>query len=194
MNVGPKGASGIHARESSATTSTSKALGSLWAAGRSEIAMAREKAKDTGTVAVSRRAHFDYELGDKYEAGLSLIGSEARSLRIHGADITSAWVTIDPRGEAWVKDMRIPVLQHAAFGHEEKRARKLLLKREEIERLRGSTEREGMTLVVTKCYFKDGRAKLEVALGHGRKRHDKRQAIRERDSEREARQAMRRGR
>lgn len=156
--------------------------------------MAREKAKDTGTVAVSRRAHFDYELGDKFEAGLSLIGSEARSLRIHGADITSAWVSIDQRGEAWVREMRIPLLQHAAFGHEEKRTRKLLLKREEIERLRGSIEREGMTLVVTRCYFKDGRAKLEIALGRGRKSHDKRQAIRERFSEREARQAMRRGR
>ena len=156
--------------------------------------MAQVKAQDSGTVAVNRRAHFDYELGDRYEAGLSLIGSEARSLRVNGGDISSAWVNIDRHGEAWVQDMRIPVLSHAAFGHEEKRARKLLLKRAEIEHLRGSLDREGMTLVVTRCYFKNGRAKIEIALGQGRKKHDKRQAIRARDSEREARQAMRRGR
>lgn len=154
--------------------------------------MAQEKAKDTGTVAVNRKAHFDYELGEKFEAGLSLIGSEARSLRVHGADVTSAWVDIDRRGEAWVKEMRIPMLQHAAFSHEEKRTRKLLLKKDEIESLRGSIERDGVTLIVTRCYFKNGRGKLEIALAKGRKRHDKRQAIRARDEDREARQAMRR--
>ena len=154
--------------------------------------MAEAKAKNTGTVAVNRKANFDYELGDKYEAGLALIGSEARSLRVHGADVSAAWVDIDRRGEAWVKEMRIPALQHAAFGHEEKRTRKLLLKRQEIETLRGKLEREGMALIVTRCYFKDGRGKLEIALGKGRKRHDKRQAIRGREEEREARQAMRR--
>jgi SsrA-binding protein len=156
--------------------------------------MAKKEAKDTGVVATNRRAHFDFELGDKYEAGLALIGSEARSMRVNGADVSAAWVDIDHRGEAWVREMRVPVLTHAAFGHAEKRARKLLLHREEIERLRGSIEREGMTLIVTRAYFKDGRAKLEFAVAKGRKKHDKRHALRDKESAREARVAMRRAR
>jgi SsrA-binding protein len=145
-------------------------------------------------VAKNRRAHFDYELGDRYEAGLVLIGSEVRSLREQGADVSAAWVDIDRRGEAWVKDMRIPHLQHAAFGHEEKRPRKLLLSRQEIDRLKGAAEREGLTLIVTQLYFKGGRAKLELSLARGRKTHDKRRAIRDREEAHEARIAMRRER
>ncbi len=145
-------------------------------------------------VAKNRRAHFDYELGQSYEAGMCLIGSEVRSLRENGGDLVDAWVDIDFRGEAWVRGMRIPPLKHAAFGHEEKRARKLLLNRTELDRLKGSIERDGMTLVATKCYFKDNRAKLEIALARGRKKHDKRQAIRERDADKEARQAIARAR
>lgn len=156
--------------------------------------MAKPKGKDDTTIATNRRAHYDYELGDKYEAGLSLIGSEARSLRVHGADVSAAWVDIDARGQAWVKDMKIPALSHAAFGHDEKRARRLLLHRQEIERLRGSIEREGMTLIVTRCYYKDNRAKLEFAMARGKKKYDKRVTTRERDADREARQAMRRRR
>jgi SsrA-binding protein len=153
--------------------------------------MAREKATDTGVVAKNRRAGFDYELSDRYEAGLQLIGSEARSLRVNGGDVSTAWVQIDHRGEAWVREMRIPLLPHAAFGHQEKRTRKLLLHRAEIEKLRGTIEREGMTLVVTRVYFKDGRAKLEFAIARGKKQHDKRHSLREKENEREARQAMR---
>lgn len=156
--------------------------------------MAQGKSKDQGVVAANRRAHFDYELGDRYEAGLCLLGSEARSLRVNGADVSAAWVSIDGRGEAHVKEMRIPVLNHAAFGHQEKQTRKLLLHREQIDTIRGLVEREGMTLVVTKCYFKDGRAKLEIAVARGKKKHDKRQALRAKETEKEARSAMRRGR
>ena len=91
--------------------------------------MAADKKHPTGDRIVSknRRASFDYELGDAYEAGLVLIGSEARSLRENTADLTDAWVDIDARNEAWVKGMRVPPLKHAAFGHEERRPRKLLL-------------------------------------------------------------------
>ncbi len=141
----------------------------------------------------NKRASFDYDLGDTFEAGLALIGSEVRSLRINGCNLSDAWVDIE-RDEAWVKGMSIPILKHAAFGHEEKRKRKLLLHREQIERLRGASEREGMTLVVTRCYFKHNRVKLEIALARGKKKHDKRQALREKDAAREAAAAMRRGR
>jgi SsrA-binding protein len=152
------------------------------------------KGKNSDLVATNRRAHFDFELGDKYEAGLSLLGSEARSMRVNGADVSTAWVEINHQGEAWVREMRVPVLVHAAFAHTEKRPRKLLLHREEIDTLKGAIERDGMTLVVTRCYFKEGRAKLEFAVARGKKMHDKRQTLREKDSAREARQAMRRGR
>jgi len=145
-------------------------------------------------ISKNRRAHFDYELSDFYEAGLALIGSEVRSLRENGADLGDAWVDIDRRSEAWVKGLRIPPLKHAAFGHEERRPRKLLLHREQVDRLRGAVERDGMTLICTKCYFKNNRAKLEIAVARGKKKHDKRQALRTRDANREAEAAMRRGR
>jgi len=143
-------------------------------------------------ISKNRRAHFDYELGERYEAGLVLIGSEARSLREHSADLRDAWVDIDPRNEAWVKGLKIPEMTHAAFGHEEKRPRKLLLHSEQIHKLRGKLEAEGMTLVVTQCYFKQGRVKLEIALARGKKKYDKRRAVKEREATREAQAAIRR--
>ncbi len=142
-------------------------------------------------VAKNRRARFDYELGETTEAGLVLIGSEVRSLREGSADLSDAWVDI-VSGEAWVKGMRIPTLKYAAFGHEEKRARKLLLHKAQIEKLMAAQERDRMALVATKLYFKDGRAKLEVAIAKGKKSHDKRQTLRERDAAKEARDAIRR--
>lgn len=144
-------------------------------------------------VGKNKRAYFDYEVLDTLEAGIVLVGSEVRSLRVNGCDLTDAWVDVEGT-EAWLKGMSIPELQHAAFGHERKRKRKLLLHRAQIEQLRGAKEREGMTLIVTRCYFKDNRAKAEVALARGKKKHDKRQAIRERESAREADAAIRRAR
>jgi len=158
--------------------------------------MVAEKKKGGGDRLISknRRASFNYELGDAYEAGLVLIGSEARSLRENTADLTDAWVDIDARNEAWVKGMRVPPLKHASFGHDERRPRKLLLHREQIDKLRGQVEREGMTLIVTKCYIKSGRAKLEFCIARGKKTHDKRHALRTKMDERDAEAAMRRGR
>jgi SsrA-binding protein len=155
--------------------------------------MAEKQPQGDRLVAKNRRAYFDYSVDSTLEAGLVLIGSEVRSLRVQGCDLSDAWVDVN-RGEAWVKGMKIPVLTHAAFGHEEKRARKLLLKREEIDRLQGASVRDGMTLIVTKCYFKNNRAKIEIALAKGKKKHDKRQSIKTRDASREAAAAMRRGR
>src|SRR5690606_32256478 len=107
----------------------------LPSAGHSGAAMARGKGAvqtGDGLVSKNRRAFFDYEIEDTLEAGLALIGSEVRSLRTHSADLTDAWIDIDRRGEAWVKSMRIPRLQHAAFGHDDERPRKLLLRREQL--------------------------------------------------------------
>jgi SsrA-binding protein len=145
-------------------------------------------------VSKNKRAFFDYEISDTFEAGMVLIGSEVRSLRQHSADLTDAWVDIDQRGEAWVKGMRIPPLVHAAFGHADTRPRKLLMHREQIQRLRGLVERDGMTLIATKCYFKNNHAKIEVAVARGKKKYDKRQALRNKEADREATAAIRRGR
>ncbi len=158
------------------------------------MATPKKKAKDGGDRVISRnrRAHYDYEIGTCYEAGLVLIGSEVRAMRDRAADLTDTWVDIDMRGEAWLKGMRIPELAHAAFAHQEKRPRKLLLHAEQIKTLRNKKEAEGMTIVATQCYFRDGRVKVEVAIARGKKSHDKRQALRERETEREARDAIRR--
>jgi SsrA-binding protein len=157
--------------------------------------MAEQKAhRGDRVVSRNKRATFDYELSDKFEAGLVLIGSEVRSLRDNSADLSDCWVVVDSRSEAWLKGMRIPEMQHAAFAHAEKRDRKLLLHAEEIEKLKAGVEREGMTVVATQCYFKNGRAKVEVALARGKRKYDKRQSIKERDATREARDAIRAGR
>jgi SsrA-binding protein len=145
-------------------------------------------------VSKNKRAFFDYEISDTFEAGMALIGSEVRSLRQHSADLTDAWVDIDQRGQAWVKGMRIPPLVHAAFGHLDTRPRKLLLHREQIDKLRGLVERDGMTLIATKCYFKNNYAKIEVGVAKGKKKYDKRQSIKNREADREATAAIRRGR
>jgi SsrA-binding protein len=165
--------------------------------GKAGAPMSRGKgvsSSGAGHTVHNRRAAFEYELGERYEAGLALIGSEARSLRENAPDLTDAWVDISA-GEAWVKGLRIPRLDHAAFGHEdESRKRKLLLHRKEIEQLGEAVARERMTLVVTKLYFKNGRAKLEVAIGKGKRQYDKRQTLKQRDADREAQAAMRKHR
>ena len=167
--------------------------------GHIRCAMARPKDSSSKiggdrTVAVNRRASHNFELSDRYEAGLVLVGSEVRSLRENGADLSEAWVDVTKLSTALVKGMNIPPLKHALQGHLEKRPRKLLLHANEIERLMGSQRRDGMSLVVTRCYFKGGRAKVEIAVGKGRKQHDKRHAIRDKVEKREARQAVDRGR
>jgi SsrA-binding protein len=141
-------------------------------------------------VAQNRRAAHDFELGKSFEAGLVLVGSEARALRDGPADISEAWVEIQ-RGEAWVRGMRVAPLAHSFLGHDEKRPRKLLLHRSQIQELLGAQDRERMTLVVTKLYFKEGRAKIEVRVARGKKLFDKRQTLRNRDAANEARTAIR---
>ncbi len=155
--------------------------------------MAAKKDIDFGdrVVALNRRARHEYELGDRYEAGMQLIGSEVRALRVHGGDLSDAWVDISKDMQATLKGMRITPLDHAAFGHQDVRPRKLLLHASEIMKLKAAVERERMTIVATRCYFKNGRAKVEIALARGKKSYDKRQAVKERDAKREAYDAIR---
>jgi SsrA-binding protein len=144
----------------------------------------------------NKRATFDYELGERFEAGLVLIGSEVKMLRHGKADLTDAWCSIR-RGEAFLEGVNIPEMSGTAFGHEAKRSRKLLLHAREIEQIQRALQREGMTMTAVRLYFKDGRVKVEIALARGKKSADKRDAMREKDADREARAAMagaRRGR
>ncbi len=148
----------------------------------------KSSADNDRIIATHRRASFDFELGKRFEAGLALQGSEVRALRTGNANLTDAYCSIE-RGELWVRGIDIPILSHAAFGHTAKRARKLLLHRAEIEEIARATERDGMTAVAVKLYFKGGRVKLELALARGKKKGDKRESIKEKDADREARAA-----
>lgn len=149
-----------------------------------------ERAGD-GIVARNRRASFDYELTDRFEAGLVLMGSEVKALRQVTADLSDAYCILR-NGEAFVHGLNIPELQGAAYGHAAKRPRKLLLNRSEIDDLQKQVERQGMTAVATMLYFRGGKAKLEIALAKGKRKVDKRHALKERDADREATAAMRR--
>jgi SsrA-binding protein len=150
----------------------------------------KEKAKPgEQLIARNKRASFDYELGDKYEAGLVLIGSEVKMLRVATADLSDSWCGVQ-RGEAYLNGVNIPTMIGAAFGHENKRSRKLLLHAREIEEIEHAITREGMTVIATRLYFKDGRAKVEIALAKGKKKADKRETMKQKDADREARVAM----
>jgi SsrA-binding protein len=137
-------------------------------------------------VADNRRARFNYELGEAFEAGIALTGSEVKSLRLGKATIGESYA--DARGgELWLINANIPeYVQAGRFNHAPKRPRKLLLHRRQINKLAGAVEREGMTLVPLKLYFNEkGRAKIELALGRGKKLHDKRETEKKRSWERE---------
>ncbi len=160
------------------------------------MASEKEKKQHRGdrVIAKNRRAAFDYELGDKYEAGLVLVGTEVKMLRMATADLSDTWCSVQ-RGEAFLNGMNIPILEGAAFGHaSDKRARKLLLHAREIEEMERAIQREGMTAIATQIYFKEGRVKVEIALARGKKHQDKRQSIKEKDADREAKVAISRGR
>ena len=138
-------------------------------------------------VAVNRRARFDYEIGETFEAGLALTGTEVKSLRTGKATIAESYAHVDRKGEAWLVNANIPeYLAGNRFNHEPKRLRKLLLKQRELAKLAQGIEREGMTIVPLRLYFNArGRAKLQIALGRGKKLHDKREVEKKRDWNRE---------
>ena len=145
-------------------------------------------------VVQNRRARFDYAIEDRYEAGLVLSGSEVKSLRAGNVSLSDAYA--QPRGaELFLLNCRIGEYQPAAyFGHSPLRDRKLLLKREELDRIRGKVEQRGYTLVPLSLYFKAGWAKVELGLARGRTHEDRREVIAERESKREMDRALSRRR
>ncbi len=148
--------------------------------------MAAKAERKLRVVADDRKARFNYQIGETFEAGIALTGTEVKSLRLGRATIAEAYA--DSRGgEIWLVNANIAeYLQGGRFNHAPKRARKLLLHRRQINKLAGAVEREGMTLIPLKLYFNEkGRAKIELALARGKKLHDKREAEKKRSWERE---------
>lgn len=154
--------------------------------------MASKDKKPMRDAAVNRRARFDYEIGQVFEAGIALTGTEVKSLREGKANIGDSFAG-EKGGEMWLFNAYIPeYLQANRFNHETKRPRKLLLHKREIARLMIATEREGMTIVPLKVFFNErGRAKVEIAVARGKKLHDKRETSKKRDWGREKQRLLR---
>ncbi len=141
-------------------------------------------------VAQNRRARHDYTIDDVYEAGLVLTGTEVKSLRQGRCSLTDGFADVRD-GEVWLLGVHIPEYTEGTWtNHAPRRARKLLLHKGEILRLIGKTREGGVSLVPLQLYFSGGRAKVEIALARGRKAHDKRQVLAERDAQKEIRNAM----
>lgn len=142
-------------------------------------------------VAVNRQARHNYFIDESYEAGLMLVGSEVKSLRDGKANLVDSYVRIQ-KGEAFLVNAHISPYPGAnQFNHEPTRPRKLLLHQREIERLTGKTKERGFTLIPLKLYFKNGRAKVEIALARGKKLYDKRDTLKRQNAQREIERSMR---
>ena len=138
-------------------------------------------------VATNRKASFEYFLLERFEAGIALQGSEIKSIRAGQISLAEAYVTVDGR-DAWLVDAHIaPYIQASRMNHSPKRTRRLLLHRKEILELWNAVRQKGVTVIPTRLYLKEGRAKLEIAIARGKQLHDKRNAIAKRDQERELR-------
>lgn len=157
------------------------------------MAGARDNGNNPGKkiIATNRRARHDYGIVDEIECGIVLTGSEVKALREGHVQIADAFARII-QGQVWLDGMHIPPYQfaHGVGAHDPNRARKLLLHRREIERIAAEIKREHLTMVPLSLYFKDGRVKVEIGMGRGRKKADKRQVIAERDSQREIQRAL----
>jgi len=142
-------------------------------------------------IADNRKARHEYHLLDRFEAGLVLTGTEVKSLRNGKADLARAYATVRD-GEAWLVGLHIaPYEQGSTASHDPDRDRKLLLHAREIASLTGKVKEKGLTLVPTRLYFKDGRAKVELAVARGKELHDKRRDVAKRDAERQIERALR---
>ena len=138
-------------------------------------------------VATNRKAGFEYFLFERFEAGLSLMGSEIKSIRAGQISLAEAYVRVDDVKGAFLMEAHIaPYEQANRFNHDPKRARRLLLHKKEIHELWDAVRQKGVTIIPIRVYLKNGRAKLEIAIARGKKLHDKREAIARRDAERES--------
>jgi SsrA-binding protein len=150
----------------------------------------KKEADPNRDVAVNRRARHEYHIDETFEAGIALMGSEVKALRAGKANLLDSFGRVE-NGEVWLWNVHIsPYSPASQFGHEPMRTRKLLLHRTEIARLQGKTKEKGLTLIPLRLYFKNGRAKVELGLARGKKQHDKRDAIREREVRREIDRAL----
>ena len=141
-------------------------------------------------IAQNKKARHDFSIDEVFEAGLVLVGTEVKSLRAGRASLVDGFATIDD-GEAWLHHVHIPEYEQGTWtNHEPRRKRKLLLNRVEIRKIAIAVQRQGYTLIPLSLYFKDGRVKVEIGLARGRKTHDKRHAIAERDAAREISRAQ----
>ena len=149
------------------------------------------KEKGEKVVATNRKARHDYAIEDTYEAGLVLSGTEVKSLRQGRASLVDGYGFID-NGEAWLDAVHIPEYTQGTWtNHPPRRKRKMLLHKAQIIKISQKVKEGGYTLVPLRIYFSDGRAKVELAVAKGKKEHDKRHALRERQDKREAERAMR---
>jgi SsrA-binding protein len=138
----------------------------------------------------NRKALHDYSVLERFEAGVALTGTEVKSLRLGRASLVDAFATIDD-GEVYLRNVHIPEYTHGSWtNHEPRRTRKLLLHRQEIERLVGKTKESGLTLVPLSMYFSGGKVKVEIGLARGKRTYDKRQDLSRRDAEREVARAL----
>ncbi|GAA1843631.1 SsrA-binding protein SmpB [Pseudonocardia ailaonensis] len=148
------------------------------------------KEKGRKVIAQNRRARHDYAVLEEFEAGVALMGTEVKSLRLGRASIVDAFATVDD-GEVWLRGLHIPEYTHGSWtNHEPRRTRKLLLHRYEIEKLIGKIREGGLTLVPMSLYFSDGKVKCELALARGKKAYDKRQDLAKKDAERDMARAI----
>ncbi|HET6561031.1 MAG TPA: SsrA-binding protein SmpB [Marmoricola sp.] len=149
-------------------------------------------AKETGRklIAQNKKARHDYHIDDTYEAGIVLQGTEVKSLRAGRASLVDGFAEVD-NGEVFLHQVHIPTYTEGTWtNHEVRRRRKLLLNRHEIDKIDAKIREKGFTLIPLALYFKDGRAKVELALARGKKQYDKRHAIAERTAKREAEVAL----
>jgi len=147
--------------------------------------MSKKKKSDSSQIAINRKARFDYKIEDTLEAGIVLMGWEIKSLRAGKANISDSYVILK-NGEAWLLGSEIVPLNSASthVSTDAQRTRKLLLHKKEINKLIGAKERQGYTIVALKMYWKEHLAKIAIGIGKGKKEHDKRQTIKERDWQR----------
>jgi len=153
------------------------------------MARPKDDAEDT-LIADNRKAFHDYHILETFEAGIALLGTEVKGIREGRANLRDSYAQVD-RGEVWLHNVHINPYSHRGYvDHDPKRKRRLLLHKYEIRKLIGKTVEKGLTLVPTRLYFKNGRVKVSIALAKGKQAHDKRDAIRKREVDRETRAAV----